>query len=168
MEKQNRKLTRLKRVDYGTVACYLVTLCTHHRQPLFSMEKSSPGNSPHTIPNSPANQIIHRWLAESQNKFKNIAIDQYVIMSDHLHLIANIKETRPGCTLADAMRFFKTMTTNEYIRGVKQGVLQPFDEKLWQKSYYDHVIRNQQDFTEIWEYIENNPVKWMLIHGQLP
>ena len=43
-------------------------------------------------------------------------------------------------------------------------MLQPFDKKLWQKSYYDHVIRNQQDYDETWQYIENNPTRWMLIH----
>lgn len=67
-------------------------------------------------------------------------------------------------SLPDVMRFFKTMTTNEYIRGVKDGTLTPFDGKLWQKSYYDHVIRNQQDYNEIWQYIESNPAKWIMMH----
>lgn len=60
------------------------------------------------------------------------------------------------------------MTTNEYIQGVKNGILTPFDRKLWQKSYYDHVIRNQQDYNEIREYIENNPTKWMFVHDMIP
>ena len=54
------------------------------------------------------------------------------------------------------------MTTNEYIKGVKNNILPPFDKKLWQKSYYDHIIRNQEDYNEVWEYIENNPQKWIL------
>jgi hypothetical protein len=62
------------------------------------------------------------------------------------------------------MQFVKTMTTNDYIRGVKAGILAPFEIKLWQKSYYDHVIRNQQDYDETWQYIENNPSKWMLVY----
>ena len=108
--------------------------------------------------------IIHKWIRETENKFPNVTIDKYVVMPDHLHLIVTIKERHEGRSLPDVMRFFKTMTTNEYIRGVKDGTLTPFDVKLWQKSYYDHVIRNQQDYNEIWEYIENNPAKWIMMH----
>ena len=111
-----------------------------------------------------SNAIIHKWVRETERKFPNIAIDKYVIMPDHLHLIVTIKERHAGRSLPDVMRFFKTMTTNDYIRGVKDGTLTPFDGKLWQKSYYDHVIRNQQDYNEIWEYIENNPAKWIMMH----
>ncbi len=161
-----------------------MTLCTHNRACLFHMESSvgnglcavpektgiDKGNDTQVVPyygvvpKKRANQIIHKWVRETENKFPNIAVDKYVVMSDHLHLIVTIKERHTGRSLPDVMRFFKTMTTNDYIRGVKRGDLQRFDGKLWQKSYYDHVIRNQQDYDEIWEYIENNPAKWMLIH----
>lgn len=60
------------------------------------------------------------------------------------------------------MKFFKTMTTNEYIKCVKNNLLPTFDKKLWQKSYYDHIIRNQKDYNAVWEYIENNPEKLIL------
>lgn len=60
------------------------------------------------------------------------------------------------------MRWFKTMTTNEYIKEVKNKNLPPFEKKLWQKSYYDHIIRNEQDYLNIWDYIETNPIKWTL------
>ena len=167
METQSRKPNRLNSYDYGEIGCYFITLCTHHRQPLFLVEKFSVGNGPCAVPNNPANQIIRKWIARLHHKFDGISIDQYVIMPDHLHFIVNIKERCPGCAVPDIMRFFKVMTTNEYIQGVKQGILQPFDKKLWQKSYYDHIIRNQQDYNEIWEYIENNPDKWMLMNNRL-
>ena len=56
------------------------------------------------------------------------------------------------------------MTTPDYIRGVIAGMLTPCNKPLWQKSYYDHVIRNQQDYDETRQYIENNPSKWMLVY----
>ena len=46
------------------------------------------------------------------------------------------------------------------IKLVKNGILKPFDKRIWQRSFYDHIIRNENDFNEIWMYIENNPLKW--------
>jgi REP element-mobilizing transposase RayT len=58
--------------------------------------------------------------------------------------------------------WFKTQTTNEYIKGVKSGLYEPFEKHLWQPGYYEHIIRNQKDLDEIRQYIKNNPVKWVL------
>ena len=58
------------------------------------------------------------------------------------------------------IQWFKTMTTNEYIRGVKQKGWKSFDGKFWQRNYYEHVIRNESELERIREYITLNPVKW--------
>lgn len=167
MEKPIRKPNRLVGFDYGQEGCYFVTLCVFERQRLFSMG-STVGNGPCAVPDTgderPSNQIIRKWICQTQDKFENVRIDKYVIMPDHLHMIVTIREQHMGRSLPDIMHFFKTMTTNAYIRGVKSGMLPPFQKKLWQKSYYEHVIRNQQDYNEVWEYIENNPLKWILTH----
>ena len=64
-------------------------------------------------------------------------------------------------TIGDMMDAFKSITTVEYIRGVKTLGWQPFDGKLWQRNYYEHIIRNEQSYQTISEYIINNPEKWM-------
>ena len=177
MEITNRKQNRLGEYDYGLEGAYFVTLCTHNRARLFQMELPV-GNGLCAVPQADtfetgterrpfptlANQIIHKWIKETDNKFPNITVDKYVVMPDHLHLIVTIRERHIGRSLPDVIGFFKTMTTNDYIRGVKRGHLPPFDRKIWQKSYYDHVIRNQRDYDEIWTYIDQNPVKWQMIH----
>jgi REP element-mobilizing transposase RayT len=58
------------------------------------------------------------------------------------------------------IQWFKTMTTNEYIRGVKTKNWQPFDGKLRQRNYYEHIIRDEKSHYNISEYIKNNPRKW--------
>ena len=63
-------------------------------------------------------------------------------------------------TIGDMMDAFKSITTVEYIRGVKTLGWQPFDGKLWQRNYYEHIIRNEQSYKTISEYIMNNPAKW--------
>ena len=194
MDLPNRKQHRLENFDYGQIGCYFVTLCTQNRQHLFEIESvgarcralavrdearhkrvprskrlavlgTANGHDLCVVPHI-QNQIIHKWIKEIENEFDNIKIDKYVIMPDHLHLLVNITERHIGRSLQEAMKFFKTMTTNEYIKGVKSNLLPPFDKKVWQKSYYDHVIRNQDDYNETWEYIENNPTKWVFVHKE--
>jgi len=65
-------------------------------------------------------------------------------------------------TLSAVIQWFKTMTTNEYIRGVKQCGWPPFQGKLWQRNYYEHIIRNEEDLNHICHYIAENPLKWSL------
>lgn len=62
--------------------------------------------------------------------------------------------------LGDAIGWFKTMTTNEYIRGVKTLGWKRFDRKLWHWNYFDRIIRNQYAYSNISRYIKNNPVNW--------
>ena len=72
----------------------------------------------------------------------------------------NILGEHIGSPLRDVIRWFKTMTTNNYIRGVKQNDWTPFDGKLWQRNYYEHIIRDDRSFQNISDYIHNNPAKW--------
>jgi len=74
---------------------------------------------------------------------------------------ADTRGEHTGSPLHRVIQWFKTMTTNEYIRGVKNFGWEPFHRKLWQRNYYEHIIRDEKSYWEISEYILNNPVKWM-------
>ncbi len=65
-----------------------------------------------------------------------------------------------GSPLPKIIQWFKTMTTNEYIRNVKNNEWKTFNGKLWQRNYYEHIIRNEQELSKIRDYIINNPLKW--------
>jgi REP element-mobilizing transposase RayT len=67
-----------------------------------------------------------------------------------------------GSPLPQVVQWFKTMTTNEYIRGVKQNAWSPFSGKLWQRNYWEHIVRNEQELNRIQQYIQNNPTQWQL------
>lgn len=64
--------------------------------------------------------------------------------------------------LQEIIRWFKTMTTNEYIQEVKSGSLPPFVKRIWHRSFYAHVIRDDENLNRIREYIRDNPAKWTL------
>jgi len=65
-----------------------------------------------------------------------------------------------GSPIHRVVQWFKTMTTNEYIRGVKQNGWQPFPGKLWQRNYWERIIRDENELNRIRQYIINNPLKW--------
>lgn len=115
------------------------------------------------------------WWNELQHKYPNVELDEYCVMPNHLHGILVIKDSdhtivgadlrvgpdaAAGVPLPVMMQWFKTMTTNAYIQGVKQSGWLKFKEKLWQRSYYDHIIRNNDDLDRIRAYIADNPRRW--------
>jgi putative transposase len=71
-------------------------------------------------------------------------------------------EMESAPTLGDVVQTFKRYTTIEYIKMVKQNILPPFDKRVWQRNYYEYIIRDEDDYNRIHEYIENNPLKWEL------
>ena len=154
-----RKQIRVKDYDYSQNGYYFVTICTYKKQSLF--KTSIVGNDPCVVPSDePQNKIIEKWLLKLKEKY-DIKIDYYVIMPNHIHLILVINSERHmGRSLPEMMRWFKTMTTNEYINLVKHNILKPFDKKLWQKSYYEHIIRDEEDYINTAQYILDNPLKW--------
>lgn len=131
--------------------------------------------------------MVEKWFKETGKKFINVKYDEYVVMPNHFHGIIQIVGAdlcvRPGdhrpddntgrhtglplrrqnnSSIPEIVQWFKTMTTNAYIKGVKQKNWPKFDGKLWQRNYYEHVIRNDIDLDETREYISNNLKKWHL------
>jgi len=109
-----------------------------------------------------ADQMIKKWLKEIENKFPDMQIDDFVIMPNHIHFILRIQGQggHTGPPLHEAVDWFKTMTTNEYIKGVKAGLYHPFNKRVWQRNYYEHIIRSEGEYKNIREYILTNPAKW--------
>ena len=154
MEKPRRKKIRLSEFDYSSNGAYFLTVCTHGKAELFGEPEVQ----------TPTREMICRVFEESLLKYPKMTSPKYVVMPNHVHALVVIDnpDSSKGETIAEMMRSFKSKSTVEYIRLVKCGMAQPFDGKLWQRSYYDHVIRNRQDFEEIWNYIEGNPIRWKI------
>lgn len=151
-----RKSPRLKNYDYAQEGVYFVTACTHQRYAMFGNIKDD------TMLHNLLGDTIEQWWCEVANKYKDIQLDYYVVMPNHFHGIVVINQYRNNhsrTSLFDVMRWFKTMTTNAYLRGIKSGFWHD-DGRLWQTSYHDHIIRNQTDLQRIRQYIIDNPAKW--------
>lgn len=81
-------------------------------------------------------------------------------MPDHVHFILAITGAHAGAPLQEMIKWYKTQTTNAYIQQVRQGAFPAYEKHVWQRGYYDHVIRNDHDLDETRKYIRNNPLKW--------
>ena len=88
----------------------------------------------------------------------HVGADRCVCPDDHRH--GRTSGEHIGSPLHRVIQWFKTMTTNEYIRGVKQYGWVPFPGRLWQRNYYEHILRNENEMSHIREYIRNNPAQW--------
>ncbi len=159
-ENRQRKRIRLSDYDYSQNGVYFITICTHNRELLF-------GN---VGADSISALMITDIFNETINQYPNVHCPSYVIMPNHIHAVIVIEnemqqvradmESAPTASLSDIVQSFKRHTTIEYIKMVKQGVLKPFNGKVWQRSFYDHVVRNYDDFLDICKYIDDNPRKW--------
>ena len=153
MEKQNRKLNRLENYDYTQNGAYFVTICTRDRKPVLGTIVGDGFPVPNQI-----GEIAEEYIRRISEKYSEVTVDQYVIMPDHIHILLRIDGTgNPSPTMGNVVGWYKYQVTKQVnlLRNMP-------GEKLFQRSYYDHVIRNQQDYDEIWQYIENNPRKWVI------
>lgn len=177
----NRKSIRLKNYDYAQNGAYYLTICAQSRECLFGDVKGS------VMVLNDAGKMVDKWWQKLPDKYA-IEIDAYRIMPNHLHGIINIvgahpcvrpdnngydsdskgrvhvlgqtHGSAPTTTVGMIVQWFKTMLTNEYIRNVKNNNWPAFNEYLWQRNYYEHIIRGEADLNRIREYIINNPADW--------
>jgi len=111
-------------------------------------------------------KMVEKYILEiinNTNKFSGIKINEYIIMPDHVHAIIEINNATIG--LGTVIQWFKTMTTNEYANNVKTLNWQRFNKRLWQRNYYEYIIRNEAIHAKITQYIHNNPILWQKKHS---
>lgn len=180
--RHNRRSIRLKGYDYSQQGLYFITICCQNRACLFGDISNG-----EMVLNDAGKMISTEWLA-LKKRFPNIELHEYIIMPNHFHGILEIvgaslvgvhnndcPNVKPNDnntngqpqgivptrkTVGDMMDAFKSITSVEYIRGVKTRNWKRFNKKLWQRNYWEHIIRNEQSLDRIAAYIIDNPQKW--------
>lgn len=157
MKYLKRKTLRLNEYDYSQNGAYFITICTYEKRHLFGQIENC------QIAYNNAGQMIKQHL-EYINNYDDVTLDKYVVMPNHVHAVIMIRHDsttqRSYPTLSEYIRRFKMMTTKSYIDGVKAGEYPRFDKTIWQKSFYDHIIRDENEYLRVWKYIDENPLKW--------
>ena len=150
-----RKQIRIDNYDYSTPGAYFITVCTANREKCFWSECRGELCSPANVPLSDIGIIVNSEIQKLGSVYDAVQVDKYCIMPDHIHLIISIDTDESGRT-----QFAPTIS--RVIKQFKGSITKQIGKSIWQKSFYDHGIRNQQDYNEIWQYIENNPLKYLL------
>ena len=150
-----RKAIRMEKYDYSMPGAYFITLCSVNREKLFWDIRRGDLWSPANVPLSRIGFIAKNEIMRLNSTYFAVRIDKYCIMPDHIHMILTINTDADG-------RPQVAPTISRVIKQFKGSVTKQAGRVIWQKSFYEHTIRNQQDYNEIWEYIQNNPVKYGL------
>ena len=173
-EIHHRHSIRLKEYDYSSEGLYFITVCAQDKKCMFG--KIINGD----MYLNEAGRMIQKWYLKTSAKFPDIECMEYIIMPNHFHCIwhnvgadpcvcpnasnnntpCGILGEHMGSPLHRVIQWFKTMTTNEYIRNINNNQWIPFNKRLWQLNYYEHIIRNQHSYEEISDYIITNPLRW--------
>jgi putative transposase len=176
--KHNRHSIRLQGYDYASEGLYFLTICCKDRQHLLGEIRDA-----EMMLNEVGEMVKESWL-ETETIRENCRIHEFVIMPNHLHGILEItgslnpileeqalnKFISPSGTVGSIVRGFKINAIKKIREIVGRGELQfaptalkiiELDFKIWQRNYYDHIIRNEESLRKIVHYIQNNPGNWL-------
>ena len=159
-----RKPLRMTHYDYNTPGAYFLTFCTHNRKHFLSRIVRA------TAESSESQLTTCGKMVESVMRIipahLHVAIDHYVIMPNHVHLIAVITEENILQEIRESPLQSRSIMSKliGYIKmNASKAIRQHYgDVTVWQRGYYDHVIRNQEDYVALAEYIQTNPLRWEL------
>jgi putative transposase len=162
-EKHHRRSIRLKGFDYSRSATYFVTICVDNRECLFGTILQDGGcenTSDRMLLNDVGKMVSAEWL-DLPSRFPSMILDDFVVMPNHFHgIICTSPDSQVNPTLGQIIGVFKSIVTHHYIIGVNTQNWKPFHKRLWQRNYYEHIIRDDAALQKIQQYIQNNPLTW--------
>ncbi len=187
MDLRARKNIRLRGYDYSQNGAYFITVCTQHRQHTLARivgqglcSCQNQNDKPTTVGQglcscitcksvlSPIGKIVQNELNKIPERYPRVKLDKFVIMPNHVHAIISIcnnsdaiqqtqerQEQSPCPTVGDIICAFKSITTK-----TANNADETPGRKIWQFRFHDHIIRNDEEYNKIWQYIDENPMKW--------
>ena len=147
---EQRKKLRLEGYDYSRPGGYFVTICTRGKEHLLGTVVGADVLIGPQIHLSNLGMQVETVLSAMP------CVRKYVIMPNHVHMIVELGQEERGPMGTSA----PTGALPDVVRYFKRSVARNGGQTVWQRSYHDHIIRNEEEYLEIWDYIEGNPAKW--------
>ena len=158
MDLPKRKNIRLNDYNYSSNGAYFITICTKNKENLLWKNVGANCVRPlDQIPLSKIGIVIENEIYKLNTVYENIKVDKYQIMPNHIHLIIFIYEYSNGRT-----QFAPTIS--RIIKQFKGSITKQIGFSIWQKSFYDRIIRNENEYQSVWNYIHNNPLKYLEVY----
>lgn len=160
LRKHNRRSLRLQGYDYSGNGAYFITICAHNREHRFGSVTNGT-----MLLNEFGEIAAEQWLRLDQ-RFENMSAGVFVVMPNHVHGVLHITQDPPHAgqpqgfapTVGDIVGSYKSLVVKECLKlcRLRDDTL----GKLWQRNYYEHIIRNEVSYNMIADYIFNNPRTW--------
>ena len=152
---ETRKNNRLSEYDYNSIGAYFITICVKDKQKILSHIVGDGALDVPKVELTHIGKIVDKYI-RSTNNIENVTVDKYVIMPNHIHILVSIT--------ADKRDVEAPSPTNKLIPRVVSALKRLSNREIgyniFQRSYYDHIIRNRHDYDAAWQYIDENPIKW--------
>ena len=157
MQLQNRKANRLQNYDYSTAGAYFITIYTKNKAKILCEIVGGGALDAPQIILLPLGKTVEKYILSS-DRIKGISVSKYVIMPNHIHLLVCIDGTDVGTSGAPSPT---NHAIPRMVSALKRLVNRQVGQNIFQRSYYDHVIRDEADYLEKWNYIDTNPARWL-------
>ncbi len=163
MERAVRKRLRLSQYDYRQAGAYFVTICVDQRRCILWQ---NPVGAHRVRPEdlqagrclSAAGIAVDLAIRQIPEHYQAVRVEKYVIMPNHVHLLLSFQHI---VDIQDGGRTLCAPTLSRVIKHLKECVTKQLGRPIWQKSYHDHIIRDERDFLQVWQYIDGNPAQWL-------
>jgi len=149
-ELPTRKNIRLNNYDYSTAGYYFITMCVKDKHEMLGNVVGTNCVRPRL---SEYGIIVEKEISVLANTYDAVAIDKYIVMPNHIHMIIVIKSDSSGRT-----QFVPTIS--RIIKQFKGSITKQIGFSLWQPRFHDHIIRDEAEYQRIWQYIDENPARW--------
>ncbi len=163
MEKPKRKKNRLPDYDYAQNGVYFVTICTKDKMNLFWRKGETPtlplnDEDAPQLPLSEYGRVAEMGIANIPRCYPMVVVEKYCVMPNHIHMLLRF---------SDCGRLIAAPTLSGVVGQMKRWISKQIGEGIWQKSFFDRVVRNDAEYEEIWKYIQNNPLKYLYFNEEL-
>ncbi len=156
-----RKNIRLKDYDYSLNGAYFITICIKDRHELLGKiygwcnDRVAP-----IIELSEYGIIVKKYIENINSVYNSILVDKYAVMPNHIHLLIFLHNGQIGISRSDEVIAPYKTSIPTVIRSFKTFVSKECGFSIWQASYHDHIIRNEEDYRNHWRYIDENSARW--------
>jgi len=155
-----RKSIRLKGYDYSQAGYYHITMCVKDKHEMLGRVVGHDALGVPSVELTEYGNIIHKEIEQTHLHYKSVVVDKFIVMPNHVHMIIVIKNGNVTANGAPRASRPTTALIPNIVGILKRKTNKAYGFQMWQDRYYDHIIRNAEEYQRTWQYINENPAKW--------